>query len=64
MEAVVFLAFSSSLEVHAHLQCLSMYYHRDPADDPHYPVDPKPEKRLADQQEKPPCPLTYIFYIK
>jgi len=24
-------------------------------------LDPIPEKRLADQQEKPPCQLTYIF---
>ena len=37
---------------------------RDPPDDPHDPVDPIPEKRPADQQEKPPCQPTYIFYMK
>jgi len=42
----------------------TMYYHRDPPDDPHHPVDPIPEKRLADQQEKPRCQMTYIFYMK
>jgi len=46
MEALVFLAFPLSLKVHAHLQCLSMYYHRDSPDDPHL-VDPIPEKRKA-----------------
>ena len=50
MEALVCLAFPLSLKVHVDLQCLSMYYHRDPPDDPHHPVDPIPEKRLADQQ--------------
>ena len=60
MEALICLAFPLSLKVHVDLQCLSMYYHRDPPDDPHHPVDPIPEKRLADQQEKPPCQLTRL----
>ena len=34
MEALVCLAFPLSLKVHVDLQCLSMYYHRDPPDDP------------------------------
>ncbi|KAK2158546.1 hypothetical protein LSH36_167g01005 [Paralvinella palmiformis] len=33
MEALVCLAFPLSLKVHVDLQCLSMYYHRDPPDD-------------------------------
>ena len=36
-----------SVSVHVDLQCLSMYYRRDSPDDPHHPVDPIPEKRLA-----------------
>ena len=52
MEALACLAFPLSLKVHVDVQCLSMYYHRDPPDDPHHPVDPIPEKRLGNQQEK------------
>ena len=55
MEVLVFLAFPLSLKVHAHLQCPLLYYNRDPPDDTHHPVDPIPEKRLLDQQEKSPC---------
>jgi len=46
--------FHLSLNVHAHLQYISIYYQRDPQYDPHHPVDPKPEKRHADQQERVP----------
>jgi len=59
-----FLAFPLSLKVPDHLQYLSMYYHRDPPDDPHHQVGPIPERRLADQQEKPLCQSTYMFYMK
>jgi len=64
MEALVCLAFPLSLKVHAHLQCFSMYYHKDPPNDVDHLVDPIPEKRLTDEQEKPHCQLTYIFYMK
>jgi len=47
MEALVFLAFPLSLKVHDHLQCLIIYYHRDP-----------PDKRPTDQEEKAPCQST------
>ena len=62
MEALLCLAFPLSLKVHVHLQCLLMYCHRDPPDDPHHPVDLIPEKRLADQKEKTPCQFTYLLY--
>jgi len=41
-----------------------MYYHRDPPDDPHHPLDPIPEKWPADKPEMLPCQSTYIFYMK
>ena len=41
----------------------SMCYHRDPPDDPHHPVYPISEERLADQQEKPPYQSTHICYV-
>jgi len=47
VEVVVFWAFPLSLKVHAHLQCPSVYYHRDPLDDVDHLVDPTQEKRLA-----------------
>ena len=63
MEVLVCLAVPLSLKVHTILQCLSLYYHKDPPYDRHQPVDPILEKRLADQQEKPACQSTYISII-
>jgi len=51
IEALIFLAFHLSLKMHVHLQYLSMYYHRDPSDDPYHRVDAIPEKRLTDQEK-------------
>jgi len=64
MKALVFLALPLSLNVYAHLQCISLYYYKDPLDDPHHPVDPIPKKRPTDQQENFPYQSTYIFYMK
>jgi len=53
------LVLGISLKVHVDLHCLSMYYHRDRQ----HSVDPIPEKRPADQREKPPCQLPlYVLY--
>ena len=41
-----------------------MYDHRDPPDGPNHPAVPKPEKRLADQQEKLPWQSTYISCMR
>ena len=57
-----FLAFPLSLKVPDHLQYLSMYYHRDPPDDPHHAVGPIPERTRRSARKASLSIDLYVLY--